>query len=1208
MAFTRIGSTVDQTVNTDDQNLSGLVGLTGVTVTHDGIRAVYTLDQDVGLRVNGTLFIDPTREVLVTDVNGTADIDTSIEVTSTGTLSFGRTALRNGRESLTEGVAWINQTAPRIWHGSSGTAVNLQVLSGGTLVIAGATLQGPTSFACQSGSTLVIQQGRMVVENVAAGENDPRTGATAAANTGTFRRTGSIPTAGRGFISWIRTSDYHIDGFEFNGPSQLGGGELLINEAPTGQNSHDTTLPNQFEGYSAQYANYAAFPNRVSALTLRDSDLSGGNRLDVSIQTEGLASGTFTNTTLVNERSGTALTILGGEVGRDLRNQGSVHIFREVNLRATSLTTGMPIEDGGRYYINDTDNGFRSSAAGIDDTDSIIYSNTFANGTAANPIVLLGAVKTQSNEYDIGTHRISQGSRNTGTTNLPSSTNPYSIDLRGKVNTQGSDLFDIYVWHELYQPSPLLDSDLSEGTTGLRQFNLAMADDANYQVADFAAPGEIRTLDELYKAEKLRKIATASDMEQPSLSSIYTVGSDRNIDLGAVPLVVSTTAPERYEAVHSSMTSGAIMTASFNTGAVTRVGGSNATLSNQGSFGSPLGDGEVGLATGFATLSAAPFVWNSGSDWRAIQGIYLDVDSPGASGIANTTQQVLVYVDNNNYAIYNVQGGGTSGNGTQISRELVSVALDSAGDQIRAGSPPGDNVEVTVIYGPLASLYQEGMTLPANITISSTSLTTGPIFEGVVTTGTVDNGGMAADYNIDASDIMGLPTAGEIVTSNGGLSGGVALAAGSYIVNGDASGARFTRSGNTGTVSLTFGPDSTRPTAPLGANVESPFTLTIDGRLDPGGLLSVYRNGVVDTTLTIDNDGNTIVEGVEAGTDEFVVVYTAPGRTDYRFPETGSHTLSANESITVVSEANLFPERPSGTPMNDIVGSNVVTFTASTTPGRGVITILDDSVWSTGAAITNYGIQHLVKGKEVYNNIIRVSNVLNGVTSLGVNSSAQVDGRVITFESSSPRTIGFVRALDADNPIRTLTSGRFFSATTTTRVSANYVYNTAHIAAGDPGEFSILTGNQFIDIHDVDGDTTNRTAALAGVMPGDLITITDNSNPMMPVEILQAVVTDNVDQTSFRRFNVADTIPTEVAAMLTGGNTYQISITDAAGSTIRVGVSFGQLDAFDPGITASQIELAVGRSSDVANSLRFVRQGRNSVLPVQQAYDPDVEY
>ena len=70
-----------------------------------------------------------------------------------------------------------------------------------------------------------------------------------------------------------------------------------------------------------------------------------------------------------------------------------------------------------------------------------------------------------------------------------------------------------------------------------------------------------------------------------------------------------------------------------------------------------------------------------------------------------------------------------------------------------------------------------------------------------------------------------------------------------------------------------------------------------------------------------------------------------------------------------------------------------------------------------------------------------------------------------------------------------------------------------------------------------------------------------------------------------------------------------ISLTLQGGGTVMVQVIVASSPAaFDAAVTQAQLDAAVGESSDVANSLRFVREGRNSVLPVQETYDPDVEY
>ena len=1138
----------------------------------DSNVAVYTLAPGLRLDVTGTLTINPEIERLI------VDDPQGLIVTSTGRLNLGKELTKSGLTRNSKGVAVYFSNVPDVWFGLGpasggntnagrlGLGTNFRILSGGELFWRGAEVRGTVSLGAVAGSSVRIIDGIMTVFDAFEGTIDPRTGVAVTTGAGLFENGGNRPLPGRGFITWFNTLDLAVDGF-----TVCNGGEIAFVLEPTGTNTLDTTAQNGIRGYSPVNTAIGALPNRTDTQSFTDSSIGGnGNIIDVTIQSEGdIPAGggrsVPTVTTITNERAGTNLIIDGGEGGTipQARNYGTVLVTRNFNIAASSLADSTAEINGGRYFIRDNDNGFRTNLNSRDDTEDYVYSGVLtANSITTDAQVLLGAVKLT------GSNRRSQFTP----PNLPTAGNIYSIDLRGKTNTVGDDLFDAHYWHTDYQYFTQ-EVDLSDDTVGTFEMTANLATDLNYQIADFAVAGEISTLDELYKAEKLRKIATATDVEEPSIGSLYTVASDANLDIGALPLTINQTATERYEATHSGMTSGAIMTASFNTGGVTRVGGSNATLTNEGTQGQGVEDGEVVLTTGFSSLFTYQLFTNLGNDWENIRAIYLDIDSPGASGIANTTNPILVYVDSNNYALY-VPGVGTAGNGTIISRQLGAIALDSNGDMITAGSPPGDEVEVTVVYGPQAMLYQEGMTIPAGLEIGSTAFTAGSIFTGLVTTNTVNQGGLAVDYALSAGTIEGLPTSGEIITENGAITGGVALAAGTYQINGDASGAVFTRSGTTGTVTLTFGSSAVRPASITDPNVEAPFILTVDSRTDTNGRLSVYRNGVLLNPSDV-NPATYSATGTSAGTDDFVIVYTAPGRTDFRL---AVDNLSTDRTEPVTTEANPFPALPTDANApapNDLIGPSAATFTANPDPLRpntGIITIINDNEWKRSAAFTNFAIQRLVKGSEVYNNIVRVSTLVNGVTSLGSNSTAQVNGTIVTFVSTSPKSIGFVQQ-DGSDPLFELTEGRFFTPGSSRGAAGVWSYDrTAGVAP--TGTFTYNGSSNVLNISDIDSGGTNRSGTLASsnIRNGDYMIINDSSNAL----VTQAVVASDTDDAGNVQHRFVFNSQLENVTSFTHGDSYSIEFFDTMPTNIEVGVTILGLAGFDPGVTGSQIAGAVG--------------------------------
>ena len=1067
-----------------DANLSGLDGLSGVSVTHDGIISVYTLTRQ--LTITGTLTINPELERLVMDYVALGESHV-IGVNSGGVLNLGTDVTKTVRGTtstrFSEGVAIVWDKAAQVWFGVGnvpgtspvlrrvGYATSLQVYSGGSLNWRGAEIYGPGNIGIQVGSAALIQDAVMTVTDVNVGEIDPTTGNTATGSAGVFRdtvnnRSGDVVAAGRGALSGFQTADLTIRNLTVRQ-----GGEIVFGIIPVGTNSIDASFTNSVEGYQAIDTNFAVFSNRVEDATFENTRLAGsGNTIDVALQSEDVTG--YSVVTVRNEAGGTDLNSLIVEAsGSAARNVGVTRVVRNINFNATELATGAVASDGGRWFVRDVDNGFRSSISRggetVDDTNDYIYQDTFTTGastTAAGHDVLMGVVKLDFGSFNIGTRTIpannnrrpTNNDTNDPVINLPgtSTPNPYAYDLRGKAvapataAVRGNDLFDIHVWHPLYQYVPLTDSDLSDGNTGSRVFNLNLAIDSNYQVADFATANKIETLDEIYKAEKLRKseastVATPTGIELPAIGTMYVTASGSNLDLG---------------------------THNF-------------------------------------------------------------VNNPAA-----TTQYV-------------------------------------------AGA--------------------------FSLIVSADSLTAGTVFDGITTTGMANNGGLALDYGLTASDITNLPTSGEIITANGVVGGttNIALDPGSYTISGDASGAIFSRSGSTGTVLLNFADGSTRPTAPLGTGVEAPFAVVVNSEPETNGRLSVYRNGVLLNT-TDTNAATYSTTAAQSGADSITVVYTAPGRTDFRMALTN---VGEETTIDVVTQRQDFPGLTMGVVEATFLGGLSLRANPDVARTGQLIVDFDSSISGDLGTLTNlnFGLQRTIKGTELYNDAIRLDgDAVDACRSLGNAGAAGINSDFITFEAISSFTIGYVLNEGARD-LSTRNDVILFRTGTVQRFTGEWNYNSTTVTIIDTGDFSYeVSGSdhQFI-INNTDIPGTNRVTQLGGIEDGDYITLTPTGTTG---EIVRGVITTAVAGTGVYTVNLV----TDAAnsSDLTNGRNYNIHVTDTAGDLSSVGVSVGQQPTFDAGVTEAQLENIFGSDSDNANRLRFIGQGRNSVLPAGESYDPDTKY
>ena len=620
---------------------------------------------------------------------------------------------------------------------------------------------------------------------------------------------------------------------------------------------------------------------------------------------------------------------------------------------------------------------------------------------------------------------------------------------------------------------------------------------------------------------------------------------------------------------------------------ITRIGGGTQRLQWNGSAFA-LADNQFNTSTtdGSGTFLSA-YTGSETNNWTAINSILVDDTEIGSADLRTNANDtfLLIYQDNTNWALFTL--GTNSQNDIQtgfVRADVRQISVDGSNHMGALQTNTATDVllgsgralffgggTVTTVSAPAVSLSGNDINIPMD-----TPFTRGGNVEGFTTTGNFDADGLhLPGVTIDVGFYTTPPEPGEADTAGGIYRGAIALAPGSYNINGDWSDMVVTRSGTTGTAILNFQPGSVRPIAPLGANVDAPFTLSIDSRMDTGGRLSVYKNGTLEPYVSGNTNPATFSSSATgAGTDDFVVVYTAPGRTDFRMT---LNNLLADTTVTVTNEAQPVPGL-GDVAENDVIGANVATFTASTTAGRGIITIINDTEW-VSSTVANYGIQHLCKGTEVYNNILNISNIVNAVRSLGPESAAEVNGTVITFESASPKTIGFVQRAPGSDPLATLTRGRFFSATTSIRVSSDWDFSSTDITAADSGDFSLHSSRSRLDINNSDEGNTDRSGNFSSIVSGDVITVTDSSD----AEIFQALIVSNTDQTGFTRLQFAEGLPLDVT--LTDNEAYTLAITDAAGSTIPVGVTINLPAGFDPGITSSQISSAVATISTDVRSI-----------------------
>ena len=152
MSFSESGGLITQTGT--DTDLSGLQGVSGVIVVNNGSHKTYHLD-NVGLRINGTLTIDPQVECLLFEQQ---DLDIF------GTLNFGVTTVIGGATRYSRAIGLIS------YESYSNGYLKFFVQSGGTLNWNGGAMKLRGGCDFKDGSNVSITNGIIIATNSTKGQ------------------------------------------------------------------------------------------------------------------------------------------------------------------------------------------------------------------------------------------------------------------------------------------------------------------------------------------------------------------------------------------------------------------------------------------------------------------------------------------------------------------------------------------------------------------------------------------------------------------------------------------------------------------------------------------------------------------------------------------------------------------------------------------------------------------------------------------------------------------------------------------------------------------------------------------------------------------------------------------------------------------------------------------------------------------------------
>ena len=380
MPFNFAGGTITQTGT--DADLSALATTTGnppagtVDIAYTsantavGIgKIVYTINNAV-FAINGTLSIDPEREILI--LNGTA-VNGNVEIGSvgnTGTFNLGR---RGIAPPILGGGAPAPAAGNRVSHGTglyitwrrtdSQGGFNIN----GTFNWFGSGIQTGASIICGTGSTINIEDTRLVSGNTQNLQ-------LLRFNAGSTIDVNGLLHTGMGIV--LRTDNItrlqgvvpeHVN---VNANTASSTGRLPYGVIFYAESTNPTNTPNNFSGFTPATA--ATFDLPASRTI---NDFQGvGNIQDVALI--DVAYGILRNPVLGNE------VTVGGWLTSNNRLNGRVEVRRDFTINAIDATTGQAEQDV-NLFIRDVNNNSRQNTWNLDDRpDNTYVATTNRQGTA----------------------------------------------------------------------------------------------------------------------------------------------------------------------------------------------------------------------------------------------------------------------------------------------------------------------------------------------------------------------------------------------------------------------------------------------------------------------------------------------------------------------------------------------------------------------------------------------------------------------------------------------------------------------------------------------------------------------------------------------------------------------------------------------------------------------------------------------------------
>ena len=518
--------------NLGDANLSGLSGITGVTVAAGDVKTIYTIAATTNIVINGACALSPYVEQLIIQDATTGAGNTSPIVVNTGTFNIGATATRGVFDASITAIEFTRRAVPW-WSGatSSGdlTGSSFVVGPSGTLNWNGGAILGPATYSLQGACN--IGGNASVVSIGDDGAPSP-------------------------YLSRFLSENVNITALNYvGGTISLGDGYEGIRASIDRFNAGTAYLP-QYEGPNGATVAVANTLRRIPVTIFGSSSL--GNNIDFGVERNCVLN-------IENHVQGTGSSSFGIAGGGQPENTNAGHniFYRTFETNVTNIF-GTNVE--GYVFMRDYNNSERKNqtiaGAVIDDRVDFVYNFPLNGGISNGTTIFPGT----SSHLFLPERSIISGIVSAGGSNLSGADNtgPYIKDLRGfttlnadgtvATSVQGQQLMRAFIWSYAENPA-IVDLDLDDGTrvalnyTGvhtpdisstqtLAQVTAAWNNQLTITAALLTVNGAI-TFDDLYDFTKYRKVTDGTLREIPSAGAMILSGNLGTIDLGATNLTLT---------------------------------------------------------------------------------------------------------------------------------------------------------------------------------------------------------------------------------------------------------------------------------------------------------------------------------------------------------------------------------------------------------------------------------------------------------------------------------------------------------------------------------------------------------------------------------------------------------------------------------------------------------------------------------------------